>query len=81
MYRHNVVLILIVRRTVSEPMGDRVINKKQELIDSTIFTLRNKIKDSKLGKFLKEKAPNVLNIVGDILPDSGALGIVKNLII
>lgn len=40
----------------------------------------NKIKDSKLGKFLKEKAPNVLNIVGDILPDSGALGIVKNLI-
>ena len=39
-----------------------------------------KIKDTGLGKWLKEKAPNVLNTVGDLLPDQGALGIVKNLL-
>ena len=41
---------------------------------------KKKIKDTKLGIWLKEKAPGVLNIVGDLLPDSGALGIVKNLL-
>jgi hypothetical protein len=39
-----------------------------------------KIKNTKLGKWLKSKAPNVLNTVGDLLPDQGALGLVKNLI-
>ena len=39
-----------------------------------------KIKDTKLGAWLKSKAPNVLDTVGDLLPDQGALGIVKNLI-
>ena len=39
-----------------------------------------KIKDTKLGAWLKNKAPNVLGLVGDLLPDSGALGIVKNLL-
>ena len=39
-----------------------------------------KIKDTGLGKWLKSKAPNVLNVVGDLLPDQGGLGIVKNLI-
>ena len=39
-----------------------------------------KIKDGKIGKFLKEKAPKILDIVGEVLPDQGALGIVKNLI-
>ena len=39
-----------------------------------------KIKDTKLGKWLKSKAPNVLNTIGDLLPDQGALGLVKNLI-
>jgi len=40
----------------------------------------SKIKDTKIGKWLKEKAPKVLNIVGDLLPDQGYLGVVKNLI-
>jgi|TARA_R110000822_G_C15295727_1_gene491475 hypothetical protein len=40
----------------------------------------SKIKNTKLGSWLKEKAPNVLGLVGDLLPDSGALGIVKNLL-
>ena len=41
---------------------------------------RKKIKDTNLGKWLKEKAPKVLDTVGDLLPDRGALGVVKNLI-
>ena len=39
-----------------------------------------KIKDTKLGAWLKEKAPNVLDTVGDLLPNQGALGVVKNLL-
>jgi hypothetical protein len=39
-----------------------------------------KIRDTKLGAWLREKAPGVLNTVGDLLPDSGALGVVKNLL-
>jgi hypothetical protein len=38
------------------------------------------IKDTKVGGWLKEKAPSILNIVGDALPDRGVLGIVKNLV-
>lgn len=41
---------------------------------------RKKIKDTSLGKWLKEKAPKVLDTVGDLLPDQGALGVVKNLL-
>jgi hypothetical protein len=39
-----------------------------------------KIRDTKLGLWIKEKAPDVLDTVGDLLPDSGGLGIVKNLL-
>ena len=39
-----------------------------------------KIKDTKLGGWLKDKAPNVLGLVADLLPDRGGLGIVKNLL-
>jgi len=39
-----------------------------------------KFKDTKVGKFLSEKAPGILESVGDVLPDKGILGIVKNLI-
>jgi hypothetical protein len=41
---------------------------------------KKKIKDTKLGIWLANKAPDVLSVVGDLLPDSGGLGIVKNLI-
>lgn len=41
---------------------------------------RTKIKDTKLGQWLREKAPDVLDTVGDLLPDSGGLGVVKNLL-
>lgn len=39
-----------------------------------------KIKDTNLGKWLKRKAPNVLSVAGDMLPDRGMLGVVKNLL-
>lgn len=39
-----------------------------------------KLKETKFGKLLKDKAPHILEFVGDILPDNGALGVVKNLI-
>ena len=41
---------------------------------------KKKFKDTKVGKFLKGKAPDILNGIGEILPDNGAFGIVKNLI-
>ena len=42
--------------------------------------MKTKLKDTKVGKFLKEKAPKILDVIGDVLPDNGSLGIVKNLI-
>ena len=41
---------------------------------------QSKIKNTKLGSWLKDKAPDVLGVVGDLLPDSGGLGVVKNLL-
>ena len=41
---------------------------------------RKKLKDTKLGGWLSTNAPKVLDVVGDLLPDQGALGVVKNLI-
>jgi hypothetical protein len=41
---------------------------------------RKKFKDTKLGGWLSTNAPKVLDVVGDLLPDQGALGVVKNLI-
>lgn len=34
----------------------------------------------KVKDWLKTNAPKALNVVGDILPDSGALGIIKNIL-
>jgi len=39
-----------------------------------------KIRNTKLGAFLKDKAPDVLSLVGDLLPDKGAIGMIKNAI-
>lgn len=41
---------------------------------------KKKFKDTKVGGWLSENAPKVLDVVGDALPDNGVLGIVKNLI-
>ena len=37
-------------------------------------------KETKVGAFLTERAPQVVSQVGEFLPDKGALGIVKNII-
>ena len=42
--------------------------------------LRKKFKETKIGAFLKDKAPKILDTIGDVLPDNGAFGVVKNLI-
>lgn len=41
---------------------------------------RKRIRDTKLGAWLKEKAPDVFEAVKDALPESGVLGVVKNLV-
>lgn len=41
---------------------------------------RTKIRDTKLGEWIRDKAPNVLDAVGDLLPDRGGLGVVKSLL-
>ena len=41
---------------------------------------KKKFRDTKLGKWLKDKAPDILDTVGDFLPEAGALGIVKKII-
>lgn len=42
--------------------------------------MSKKLKDTKAGKFLAEKIPDAIHIIGDFLPESGTLGIIKNLI-
>jgi hypothetical protein len=37
-------------------------------------------KETKVGKFLAVQAPKILDTIGDVLPDKGMLGVVKNLI-
>jgi hypothetical protein len=37
-------------------------------------------KETKVGAFLASKAPKVLQALGDVLPNQGTLGVVKNLI-
>jgi len=41
---------------------------------------KKKFKDTKVGSFLTKVAPSILGIAGDILPDAGIFGVVKNLI-
>ena len=41
---------------------------------------KKKFKETKVGLFLKEKAPAILDGIGEILPDQGGFGLVKNLI-
>jgi len=41
---------------------------------------KKKFIETKVGQFLSKAAPNILGTVGDVLPDKGLLGVVKNLI-
>ena len=41
---------------------------------------KKKFKDTKVGRFLSQKGPSIVEAVGDVLPDAGVLGLVKKLI-
>tara|TARA_E500000305_G_scaffold45832_3_gene35657 strand:+ start:5481 stop:5972 length:492 start_codon:yes stop_codon:yes gene_type:complete len=61
-------------------MGNIKSTNKSPILRLKTMSDKKKIKDTKLGAWLANKAPQVLGVVGDLLPDSGALGVVKNLI-
>ena len=42
---------------------------------------KKKFNQTKVGQFLSKAAPGILDIAGDVLPDVGLFGLVKNLII
>ena len=42
--------------------------------------MKKTIKETRIGAWLKEKAPNVFDVFKDALPDEGALGLIKNLL-
>ena len=42
--------------------------------------MKKKFNETKIGAFLSSKAPKILNALGDVLPNQGTLGLVKNLI-
>jgi hypothetical protein len=41
---------------------------------------KKKFRETKVGKIIGGIAPGILNVAGDLLPDAGVLGIVKNLV-
>ena len=43
--------------------------------------MKKKFNETKVGKFLSKAAPGILDLAGNVLPDAGVFGLVKNLII
>ena len=41
---------------------------------------KKKFKETKLGQFLSSKGSDIVNLVGDTLPNQGLLGVLKNVI-
>jgi hypothetical protein len=41
---------------------------------------KKKFKDTGVGKFLSKTAPDLLKVVGGLLPSQGGLGVIKNII-
>jgi hypothetical protein len=54
--------------------------KKMGLLGKKEDGSKKSFKETKIGIFLKEKAPDLLDKIGDFLPDNGGLGIIKNII-
>ena len=42
--------------------------------------MKKKFRETKVGKFLADKAPDILNVAGELLPDAGLLGAVGKMI-
>ena len=41
---------------------------------------KKKFNETKVGAFLSKAAPSILDLAGDVLPDAGVFGLIKNLI-
>ena len=41
---------------------------------------KKKFKETRVGKFIVDKIPNLISIVGDNVTDSGVLGVVKDVL-
>ena len=41
---------------------------------------KKKLKDTAVGRFLAQAGSGIINNLGDVLPDKGVMGLVKNLI-
>ena len=53
---------------------------KRLTLNLKLYEREKFLRDTKFGALLKEKAPKVFEVIGDVLPNSGALGLVKNII-
>ena len=42
--------------------------------------MKKKFNETKVGQFLSKAAPGILDLAGNVLPDAGLFGLVKNLI-
>ena len=42
--------------------------------------MKKKFRETRVGKFLADKAPDILNVAGELLPDAGLLGAVSKMI-
>ena len=42
--------------------------------------MKKKFRETNVGKFLADKAPDILNVAGELLPDAGLLGAVSKMI-
>lgn len=40
---------------------------------------RKKLRDTKVGAWLKSKAPQVLEVIGEVVPDAGAFSLIRKL--
>lgn len=42
--------------------------------------MSKQIKETKLGEWLSSKSPKILDVVGDLVPDKGVIGVIKRLV-
>ncbi len=42
--------------------------------------MKKKLKDTKVVKFIQKNAPQIVKVIGYVLPSKGVLGIIKNII-
>ena len=65
----------LIKKMENLPVPERTCNIDDETCESC--SGMKQLKDTKIGKFLAEKAPDVLDVAGSLLPDAGLLGVLK----